>query len=219
MIATNDYLVNYGRAAFLGRFVNRAGESFARGDRVVLQSERGIESGDVLGMCSPTFGHLVGYPTGDILRRFTKDDDTLEQNHLRLSTNLVNEAQREADALGLPLTVLDGEILLGRDQAIIHLLPFGDCDPSPLRELLSRRNGIPVSFLDPRAIPEPESKGCGKPGCGSSGGGCSDCGSGGGCSTGGCASGKIKDANEMTAYFAQMRQKMDRDRSRVSLHE
>ncbi|MCE9568281.1 MAG: hypothetical protein K8U57_40290, partial [Planctomycetes bacterium] len=49
--------------------------------------------------------------------------------------------------------------------------------------------------------------GCGKPGCGTeSGGGCS---TGGGCSSGSCSRGSVKSADELTAHFAELRQKME----------
>ena len=69
----------------------------------------------------------------------------------------------------------------------------------------------------PTAKDEPASAGCGKPGCGSSGGGCStgSCGTGGGgCSTGSCSKGKVKSADELTAYFADLRHKMEADAAR-----
>jgi hypothetical protein len=214
----NEYLVNYGRTAFLGRFVNGAGLPFDRNDRVVVQSGRGIEAGVVLSEAAPRFAHLVGVPSGDILRRLGEDDAKRDLTNNQKAIELQREAQDAADSLGLPLTILDAEILLDADRAIVHLLPFAECDPTPLRELLSRRHGYSVSFLDPRTMPEPDTGGCGKPGCGSSKGSCTDCGTGGGCSTGSCSSGKVKDAKEMTDYFVQLRQKVEREFGRVPLH-
>jgi hypothetical protein len=64
----------------------------------------------------------------------------------------------------------------------------------------------PVTATDP---PAPAEAGCGKPGCGSGGGGCSSCGTGGGCSTGSCSRGQVKSADDLTAYFTDLRQKME----------
>jgi hypothetical protein len=214
----SEYLVNYGRTAFLGRFVNCAGVAFERTERVVVQSVRGVETGVVLGEPASRFAHLVGLPSGDILRQLVDDDAERELVNNQIATELLREAQDAADSLGLPLTILDAEILLESDRAIIHLLPFAECDPAPLQAFLAQRHDFTVSFLDPRSIPEPDTGGCGKPGCGSSKGSCSDCGSGGGCSTGSCSSGKVKDAKEMTDYFVQLRQKMEREIGRVALH-
>jgi hypothetical protein len=115
----------------------------------------------------------------------------------------------------MPLTILDAEVSLDGEHILLHLLPLAECDPTPLVELLSRRHNVTVSFLDPRHPAEPESKGCGKPGCGSESGSCGDCGSG--CSSGSCSSGKVKNAEDMSAYFVQLRQKMEREFGRVPL--
>lgn len=218
-VVPNEYLVNYGRTAFLGRFVNCAGIALERSANVVVQSSRGIETGVVLSEAASRFAHLVGLPSGDILRKLAEDDLLRQRANDRKAIDLQREAQDAADSLGLPLTILDAEILLEADRAVVHLLPFAECDPTPLRELLSQRHGYSVSFLDPRTMPEPDTGGCGKPGCGSSKGSCSDCGTGGGgCSTGSCSSGKVKDAKEMTDYFVQLRQKMEQEVGRVPLH-
>ena len=65
---------------------------------------------------------------------------------------------------------------------------------------------MPVRLLDvtrTATAPDPPDAGCGKPGCGTTGGGCSTCG------TGGCSRGAVKSADDLTAYFADLRQKMD----------
>ena len=93
-------------------------------------------------------------------------------------------------------------------------------DATPLFEALSARFNLSVRLLDlsQTAVtkdPKQAADGCGKPGCGTEGGGCSSCGtdsggeSKGGCSTGSCSRGKVKSADDMTAYFTDLRQKMD----------
>jgi hypothetical protein len=61
--------------------------------------------------------------------------------------------------------------------------------------------------------PKQAADGCGKQDCGSGAGGCSSCGtdgaSKGGCSTSSCSRDKVKSADELTAYFADLRQKME----------
>src|SRR5207253_6390976 len=113
--------------------------------------------------------------------------------------------------LGLPLTFIDAEMLLD-GSAILHGLPWAECDATPLFEELSTQFGMTVRFLDlarsPIATEEPAPAGCGKPGCGSESGGCTSC-STGGCSTGSCSKGKVKTASELTAYFADLRHKME----------
>ena len=220
-----EYLVNHGRAAFLGRFLNRAGTEFEHGDRVVLRTSRGLEAGTVLSEAKPAFAHLVGSAlSGELLRPLSPEDRCSESAQRLRAERLLAEAQTLADSLLLPMTVLDAEILLDGELAILQALPFEECDAATFCDELSRRHSLLCQLHDLRqapALPEPEKAGCGKPGCGSSGGGggCSSCGTGGGCSTGSCSSGKVKNAEELTSYFSGLRQQMESQGRRVSLRD
>jgi len=217
MVVQNEYLVNYGRTAALGRFVSRADSTYTRGDKVLVGSIRGIESGTVLCEASPRFAHLVGAASGELLRSMTDDDaDREHKNHIRVRA-LVDNAQLSADELGLPVAVLDAELPIDGDNAILHCLPLADCDLSHWISMLAERNGLIISILDLRQAPKEEPEGCGKPGCGTKAGGCTDCGTGG-CSSGSCSSGKVKSADEMTTYFSNLRKQMHEHFDRVPLH-
>jgi hypothetical protein len=206
------YLVQYGRSAFVGRFRSAEAVAFARGDRVVVRGPRGLELGTVL--CEPA-AHVSGAadPDGDLLRHSTAEDDAAAARHDALGRDVL----AAADASGLPIAFVDIEVSLDGIAAVLHGLPWGGCDATPLFEQLSERFGLAVRLLDlshaPTANdpPDPATAGCGKPGCGSEGGGCStgSCGTGGGCSTGSCSRGKVKSAADLTAYFADLRQKME----------
>ena len=202
---TTTYLVQYGRPGFVGRFRSGLGE-LMRGDRVVIRGPRGSEIGAVLAPLADRFTHTA--VDGNLLRAATAEDDAnaelLEARGLELLA--------AADSADLPLAFVDVETTLD-GAAILHALPWGECDASPWLAELSRRFNLAVRLLDlsrtPTPTEEPEPAGCGKPGCGSSAGGCSSCGTGGGCSTGSCSSGKVKSAEELTAYFADLRGKME----------
>ena len=124
----------------------------------------------------------------------------------------------------MPLTFLDVEVLLDCSAAVLHALPWGECDADPLFGALSARFGLSVRLLDVSRAPvakEPtvEPKGCTS--CGTAGkGGCSSCGTEkSGCSTGGCSRGAVKTADELTGYFADLRQKMEAQTThRLPLH-
>jgi hypothetical protein len=218
----SEYLVSYGRAAYVGRFANRSGTAFAHGDRVVVRSGRGVEAGSVLGEAAPAFAHLIdAAATGELLRPYSPADERGEPALLARAEVLVADAQSRADELGLPLTVLDAEITLDGERAVLQALPWADCDSDPLCEELSARHHLSLTLLDLRRQPaaEADTGGCGKPGCGSGAGGCSSCGTGGGCSTGSCSKGSVKSAEELTSYFAGLRQQMESTFGRVPLHE
>jgi hypothetical protein len=76
----------------------------------------------------------------------------------------------------------------------------------PFVSTLSREFGLHIQLADV-SLPkeEEEHHGCGREDCGQ--GGCGSCGTGGGCST--CGAGTRPD---MSAYFAQLREQMERNR-------
>lgn len=208
-----DYLVQYGKAGFVGRF--RAAAAFARGERVVVRGPRGPEIGTVLCEPDPRFATLP--EEGELLRPASADDEAAALRLEALGDELLAAADALAAERGLPLSFVDTEVSLDRSAAVLHGLPWGECDASPLFADLSDRFGLPVRLLDlsrtPAAKDPPEPAGCGKPGCGSESGGCSSCGTGGGCSTGSCSRGSAKTAGELTAYFADLRAKMEAART------
>lgn len=200
------YLVQYGRSAFVGRFAAAAG-AFARGDRVVVRSPRGAELGTVLCEAGDRFAATIDPSAGgDLLRGASPDDDALAALREAQGSALVAAAAESA----LPLTFLDAEVMLDGSAAVLHALPWGPCDADPLFAELSLRFDLPVRLLDLSRMPvvadppEPATS-CGKPDCGSGGG----CGTGGGCSTGSCSRGAVKSAEDLTAYFADLRAKME----------
>lgn len=200
MTSSYNYLVRYGRPGFVGRFA--AGEPLTRCDRVVVRGPRGVEFGEVL--VAPD--HAAD-DDGAVLRVATSDDDadfeSLEQRGRELL------ASAAASNSALPLAFVDIEVTLD-GTAILHALAWDACDATPLLDELGARFGLAVRLLDlSRAPAAKENSGCGKPGCGTEGGGCSTCGTGGGCSTGSCSRGAVKSPDELTAYFADLRHKME----------
>jgi hypothetical protein len=206
------YLVQYGRPGFVGRFRSDFPDPLARGTAVVVRGPRGLELGTVL--VEPA-DRVTSLPDdGDLLRTATPDDERTAADLTARGRELLDAAQARADELGLPVSLVDAELALDGTSAVLHGLPWGACDASGLFAELSDRFGLPVRLLDlarapvTKDAPEPAA-GCGKPDCGSGSGGCSSCGTGGGCSTGSCSRGSVKSAAELTAYFADLRRKME----------
>jgi hypothetical protein len=206
---SNTYLIQFGKPGFVGRFRPRDPGLFARGDRVVIRGPRGVEPGTVL--CEPNARFQPEADDGEILRTFTSEDAAAAERVIALGRDIL--AAAEVIGTTLPLAFIDVEVALDRSAAILHVLPWKTCDADPLFAQLSERFGLPVRMLDlartPTTTDEVQPAGCGKPGCGSSGGGCTSCGTGGGCSSGSCSSGKVKSADELTAYFADLRRQME----------
>jgi hypothetical protein len=207
-----DYLVTYGHGGFLGRF--RCAAPLRRDDRVVIRTVRGLELGTVLG---ETARGLTGPDLGgEVDRLATADDEAAAAGLSDRATAIVADAQALAETLGLPLLFLDGEILLDGGPAILQGVHWADCDATTLFEQLSARHGLPVQLADLTTTPKTPAAVCET--CGDAKSGCDSCGSGGGCSTGSCSKGSVKSADELTAYFAGLRQQMETAAARVSLH-
>jgi hypothetical protein len=221
MTSSAEYLVNHGRAAFLGRFSNRSGTTLDRGDRVVIRTVRGTEVGTVLGEAATKLAHLVGSEvSGELLRKTNDEDDRRFAELVAAAERIRDDAQLFVDSSGFDVTILDVEILVDGVRAIVQMLPLGELDLESLGEAMSSRYSLEVTIQDlrvPATVLQPVESGCGKPGCGSGGGGCNSCGTGGGCNTSSCSRSAVKNADDMTAYFAGLRKQMEVASGRVPL--
>lgn len=200
-----EYLVSHGKTGVVGRFLAHDVASYRRGDRVVIQGERGLAIGTVL--CEATERHariLAATGHGRLLRAVHPDDEHALEQARTLAERIYTESRRLAVEMGLALEVMDVEMTLDGSRAIVQCLA-GACDPAPLLDALAATHGVQVwleNLADP--LEEEEEHGCGKPDCGKSeGGGCSTCSSGGGCSS--CGSGKV----DMRDYFGHLREQME----------
>lgn len=202
-----SYLVQFGRSGFVGRFAAPA--PVPRGARVIVRGPRGVEPGVVL--CEPGEKFTPALATeGELVRVATGDDESRAATFPARESELLASATDAAERCGLPLTFVDAELTLD-DHLILHGLAWEPCDATALFADLSARFGLAVRLLDlsQTAVTTDPKLTCGKPGCGTESGGCSSCGTKGGCSSGSCSSGKVKSADELTAYFADLRQKME----------
>jgi hypothetical protein len=193
-------LIQYGRSAFVGRFVADAVAD--RGTVMLIRSARGVELGTCLGPVEDRFATQLD-EDGRVLRPATVQDHADARTADELADAILASATSDA------ATFLDCEVTLDRRGAVLHAVPWGECDLDPLLAELSERFGLAVRLLDVRRLgvtsdpPEPKTT-CDKPDCGGG-----NCGTGGGCGTGGCSRKQVKGADELTAYFADLRQKME----------
>jgi cell fate regulator YaaT (PSP1 superfamily) len=201
MESEREYVVRYGRLGDFGRFRPVAPVDCRRGDLAVVRSPRGLEVGQVLCSATPQPSRsLPATPPGTLLRLATEEDERAAKRARRLGQEVFDEARRGAAALTLPLEVIDVEVLLDSDHAVLHLIHWADVDLRELVSALSKQFSMHVLLQDlTKAEVAHEEHGCGS--CGSGG-----CGSGG-CGSGGCGScGAAK--TEVRAYFAALREKM-----------
>jgi cell fate regulator YaaT (PSP1 superfamily) len=198
-----EYLLGYGLAGDFGRFRASRPLGLWRGDRAVLRTHRGLEIGRVLREATPRHALFLPNTTvGQLLRLATEEDDRAEERLRARAQELFARAGDLARELGLPLEVLDAEVLLDGEHGVVHHLVWEQCDVRPLVSTLSRAFELHIALTDLARREAEEPAGCGKEGCGS--GGCGSCGSGGGC--GSCGSGD----EELREHFARLREQMER---------
>jgi hypothetical protein len=205
VMETTDYLVSYGEAGEFSCFRPAAARPYARGDRVVIRTSRGIELGTVL--CTATAHHaafISRTPQGELLRPASAVDLAAASDIEHRSAALIASASRLAREMGLAIEILDAEITLDGVQASIFHLRAGDCDCRPLAAALSRETDLQI-VMENMAEPAPVT-GCGRPDCGQGAGGCSSCGSGG-CGSGSCSAGH--SAPEVSSHLASLRRAME----------
>ena len=217
-----EYLVQFGRSAFVGRFSFVGEVPIPRDAAVVVKSVRGLEVGTVLCPALERFAACIGERAGELIRRFTTTDDLALRNSNRIATTILTRAETRRDEL--PIHLVEAEATLDGSTVILHVIPFAECDLAPLLADLANEFQIAVTLQDlsrPTALPDaPDAveSGCGKPNCGSESGG-GGCGTGGSCSTGSCSKGKVKSAEQLTEYFADLRTKMEATgKGRLVLH-
>jgi len=211
MIATAEYLVSYGSSGEFARFRPATTVDFQRGDRVVVRTYQGLELGVV--MCPASAEHapfLSRTAQGELLRTVTEEDDRQAEQARHLGQRLFDEAGRLAGEMELPLVILDVEVLLDGQQAIVHHLRQMDCDYRPFVSALSKKYDVQI-VMSNLALPKEEPVGCGEPNCGQLTGGCQSCSSGG-CGT--CGKGVKKE--DVAAHLLALRQMMEQN-GRTSL--
>jgi hypothetical protein len=177
----------------------------------VVRTHRGVEAAEVLRPAGSGHARFLPNTTvGELLRLLSADDERAEAALRERGRALLERAAALASDMGLPLEVLDVEMLLDGEHAVLHHVRWDDCDVRPFVSTLSREFSLHVLLTDltrsgaspPHAEEDEEEHGCGR--CGS-GGGCGSCGSGGGC--GSCGSAEPESVRD---YFAGLRERMER---------
>ncbi len=206
---TEEYLASFGLNGALGRFRTAAPLHLRRGERVVVKGLRGIEIAEVLCPATPRHAHfLPNTSVGQLLRRLTPADEQSESAMRLRAQQLFERGGQLAAEMGLPLLLLDVEVLLDGEHAILHQLRSADIDIRPFVRTLSHEFALQITLLDLGRDRNEEPAGCGRLDCGrQADGGCSTC-SRGGC--GSCGSAQQKDTEQ---YFVSFREQMERRRT------
>ena len=117
------YVVRYGRMRFLGEYRGIPDQEYARGQQVMVRSDRGTELGEVLSPFTEQTARFMPNPTqGEILRLATSED---REQHSRLL-----EDQKPAFATceeliakrRLQMNLVDVEMIHGRERVVFYYL-------------------------------------------------------------------------------------------------
>lgn len=117
------YVVRYGRMRFLGEYAGLTGEDHPRGQRVVIQSDRGTEIGEVLCPATDRTATFLENPVrGDILRSATEADLEHEASLELARTDAFSTCQELISRRCLQMELVDVEILFGRERIVFYYL-------------------------------------------------------------------------------------------------
>ena len=172
------YLVRYGCMGWVGHFGSVDRIECSHGDRVVLQTSRGTEIGDIL--AGPADGRedqsKVGnhQPIGEVLRRLTAEDDHLNKRSQQTEPfDVFTDCQKFLSDHQVSVQVIDYERLFDNKTIVLYFLGEESTAMQPIAEELGSNWQTKVLFqpvIEP-AVEVGGNGGCGREGCG--GGGCS----------------------------------------------
>ncbi|MBN2579047.1 MAG: signal peptidase [Pirellulales bacterium] len=133
-----DYIVHYGEMRFLGVFTAPAGQEFARSTPVIVRTERGLESGEVLTAATPeVVARLADPPTGQILRAMTPEDLHEQARMKKHAREELDVCQKYVDQLALNMQLVEVEHIFGGERIIVYYLAENRVDFRELVKLLA----------------------------------------------------------------------------------
>jgi cell fate regulator YaaT (PSP1 superfamily) len=169
-LMAQKYIVWHGLMRFMGEFEAADGRTYARGTRVVVRSERGLEVGEVLCESSTRSIEFIGEPTsGQIQREFNAEDQAeldrvreVEQQAMDLCCRIVDQRQ-------LQMELVDVEQILGGERIVFYFLAekrvdFRDLVKDLAREYKTRIEMRQIGVRDEAKLLADYGD-CGKPVC------------------------------------------------------
>jgi cell fate regulator YaaT (PSP1 superfamily) len=117
------YITRHGAMRFLGEYEAEGEASYARGQKAILRSERGLEIGEVLLEATPRAVELLTEPTrGQIVRPVTDaDEPTIERIHQN-EVHAFETCNRFVAQRSLQMELVDVEHLFGGERIVFYFL-------------------------------------------------------------------------------------------------
>lgn len=146
----SKYVVRYGSMRILRPFASAGKNCYARGDRVIVRTDRGLESGVIL--CEAAEGAAAktdALHEGQVLRKMTAEDENeLARIHNQEKAEF-EVCQRCIRQLALEMRLVDVEHIFGGERIVVYYLAEGRVD---FRELVKMLAGEFQTRIEMRQI-------------------------------------------------------------------
>lgn len=119
----SKYITRYGSMRLLGVLATRENDEFARGDQVVVRTNRGLETGEVL--CEATenaIAQMKNPSNGQIIRRMSADDDQELDRLRKQQRDYFQRSQKIVEKHQLDMELAEVEKLFGGERLIIYYI-------------------------------------------------------------------------------------------------
>ncbi len=119
----SKYITRYGSMRLLGVLATRSEDQYARGDRVVVRTNRGLETGEVLREASENAIRQMKNPSnGQILRRMSLEDSAELERLQDQQKDYFKRSQQIVARLELKMELAEVEKLFGGERLIIYYI-------------------------------------------------------------------------------------------------
>ena len=119
----SKYITRYGSMRLLGVLATRSEDQYTRGDRVVVRTNRGLETGEVLREASENAIKQMKNPSnGQILRRMSLDDSAELERLQDQQKDYFKRSQQIVSRLELKMELAEVEKLFGGERLIIYYI-------------------------------------------------------------------------------------------------
>lgn len=133
------YVVRHGVMRHLGIFSTRGSDSFARGQRVILRTSRGTETGEVLAEATDhVVSQMTDPMTGNILRLMTSDDARELRKLFEQERTEFEMCQQRIREQHLDMRLVDVEHLYGGERVVAYYLSEARVDFRELVKILAK---------------------------------------------------------------------------------
>lgn len=158
----NLFLVRYGVMGWVDHFAAETDAAYAHRDRVLLETSRGEEVGEILS--SVALLEQTGTPAGSILREFTPADQETLSRQEDVTARVFQDCQTLIRERGMPTEIIDCEQLFDQQTVVLYYLG----SRMPALEILAQELNANYAWrIVFHPVDEtPAASGCSSGGCG-----------------------------------------------------